>query len=367
MKRINNVYQNIYKIENIIEVANKVCKTTNNKKKVELFQEHYLENIYKIREDLISKTYKPDKYNIFFIYEPKIRLVMSQNFKDKIVNSLVAKYILSYVYEDKLISTTIATRKDKGLHYGIKLTKQYINKMKNNYDDEFYYLKFDIKKYFYNIDHKIVMSMLEEKIKDKNALNIIKLIIDSTDEDYINREIERLKNIHIKKIIKSNLPHKERIIEEIKNIPFCEKGKSLPIGSMLSQIIALIYLDKLNHFIKEELHIKYYILYMDDGVLFHHDKEYLKYCKNEIEKFVKNNLNIELNKKKTKISNIKNGIDFIGYRYYIVDNKIVMKVRNKTKRRFKEKAKKDYKKTKNTYKWFLELGDCKGLIYNSKN
>ena len=228
---------------------------------------------------LISKNYIPGEYNIFFIYEPKLRLIMSNNIQDKIFNHLVAYYLLVEFFDKTFIEYTVATRKGKGTHYWLNLTKKYLNDMKRVYGNNFYYLKFDINKSFYNIDHDIVKSMIKNKIKDKDAINIIERIIDSTDEDYI-----------YEKMIKIN---------EVENISLCKNGKSAPIGSMCFQIIAVMYLDKLNHFIKEKLHIKHYVLYMDDGVLIHQDKEYLKYCMEEISKYLKC-LKLSLNIKKTR-------------------------------------------------------------------
>ena len=85
---------------------------------------------------------------------------------------------------------------------------------------------------------------------------------------------------------------------------------------MVSQILAIFYLNDLDHFIKKKLCIKYYIRYQDDGILLSNDKEYLKYCLNKIKDFVLN-YGLCLNDK-TKIINVsKNGLDFIGFRFYI--------------------------------------------------
>ena len=106
---------------------------------------------------------------------------------------------------------------------------------------------------------------------------------------------------------------------------------------MSSQIIAILYLNELDHYIKEKLKIKYYIRYMDDGILIHESKKYLQYCLKEIEKIL-DKYKLKLNKK-TKIVNIKNGFEFLGFRYYIKNNKVLMKVKNQTKKRFKRKMK----------------------------
>jgi len=376
MKRVNNIYYKICDIDNIMKFEHIISVNTSNKKKVEKFQEHYVENIYKIRDILMSKNYIPGEYNIFFIHEPKLRLIMSNNIQDKIINHLVAYYLLVEVFDKTFIDTTVATRVGKGTHLGLKITKKYINNMKRKYNDNFYYLKFDIKKYFYNIDHNIVKNIIRNKIKDKDAIKIIDSIIDSTNDDYINKKIMKLKTNEINKINSSSLSEKEKRlkIEEVEKIPLCEKGKSAPIGSMCSQIIAVMYLDKLNHFIKEKLHINNYVLYMDDGILFHENKEYLKECINYIREFLKT-LNLDLNERKTRVDSIKNGLDFLGFKFYIKNNKIILKIRNDTKKRFKKKMKKinclyengqiDFTERKSvidSYIGHLEYGNCNKLI-----
>lgn len=380
MKRVNNIYHKICDIDNIMKFEHIISVNTSNKKKVEKFQEHYVENIYKIRDILMSKNYIPGEYNIFFIHEPKLRLIMSNNIQDKIINHLVAYYLLVEVFDKTFIDTTVATRVGKGTHLGLFYTKKFINDMKRLYGNDFYYLKFDISKYFYNIDHDIIKKIIRNKIKDKDAINIIDRIIDSTDDDYINKRIEKLKLKEIEKINNSSLPDKEKLIriEEVNKIPLCQKGKSAPIGSMCSQIIAVMYLDKLNHFIKEKLHIKRYVLYMDDGILFSHDKEYLKYCKEEIIKFLYN-YKLSINEKKTRVDSIRNGIDFLGFKFYIKNNKIVLKVRNDTKKRFRRKMKKvnqlyldnlidytEYKMVIDSYTGHLSYGNCNNLIHKFK-
>lgn len=291
---------------------------------------------------------------------------MSQNIIDKLINHVVSEYFLINIYDRTLIDTNIATRKNKGTHYGIKLLKKYINEIK---DEKFYILKFDISKYFYNLDHKILKDLIRKKIKDKDVLNIIDKIIDSTNCDYINKTINKEKQKEIDKVKNNN----KELINSIKNIPLYKYGKGLPIGNMSSQVLAILYLNELDHFIKEDLKIKYYIRYMDDGILIHKDKEYLKYCLKEIEKIL-NKYKLELNNK-TKIYNSFEGFEFLGFRYFIKNNKLIMKVTNRTKRKFKRKIKnmtklmKEGKITKeifiqvrNSYLGHLNYGKTKKLI-----
>lgn len=226
MKRKNIKYDDYINIPNIENIYKIIIKNTKNKKKIEQFEDYYSINIVNIYNILINKKYDGGYYNIFKIYEPKERLIMSQDITNKIINHFVSYYYLIPLLNN-LIDSNVATRKNKGTSYGIKLLKNYL---KNK--DDFYILKCDIKKYFYNIDHNKLKEILTKKIKDKDIINIVNTIIDSSNKYDVY-----------------------------------ELGKGLPIGNMTSQILAIYYLNELDHFIKEKLKIKYYIRYMDGATV----------------------------------------------------------------------------------------------------
>lgn len=240
----------------------------------------------KIKEMLVTKSYRPGRYNIFLVREPKLRVIMSQEIEDKIVNHLVAKYFLADVFEKTLSDKNCATRIGKGTHYALRRFKKdyndYLNKFK-----KFYVLKLDISKYFYHLDHALIKKMVRKKIKDKDVLEIVDLIVDSTDEEYVNEEITRVKQIEKKQVLKSNCHDKARKLEEIEKIPLYEKGKGVCIGNMVSQIVATFYLDELDKYIEEKLGIKAYGRYMDDFYCMSEDKKYLRMCLGKIGDFLK--------------------------------------------------------------------------------
>lgn len=362
MKRYNKLYYNICNIDNIRYIyEEKVKKNTRNKKKIVSFDNYYMENLFYIKYVLSRKLYIPGVYNIFLITRPKVRVVMSQSIYDKVINHLVSYYILKPVILPCLIDSNVATIENKGTSYGIKLFRKYLiyNKCKYN---NFYILKFDISKYFYSIDHNILKELLKRKIKDRDSLDIIFKIIDSTNRNYINNDIGKLINYYKNKISDRS------IIKQLEDIPLYMCGKGLPIGNMTSQILAIFYLNDLDHYIKEKLGIKCYIRYMDDGVLIHYDKSYLKYCLNKINNICINKYKLKLNNK-TKIYNICEGIDFLGYRYFFKNNRLIVRVRNINKRNFKRKIKLyryDYYKYTNilgSYKGYFKYASSKNLWY----
>ena len=371
MKRVSNIYYKVYDIDNISKMCDLVCSKVRNKEKAEKFMLYKAEHIINIRNKLISKNINFSRYNIFLITDPKCRVIMSQSIEDKVINHLTAKYLLVDVYENIYTNSMCATRINKGSSYGINLVKKYLNEIKYK-NSNFYYLKLDIKKYFYNIDHDILKDILNRKIKDKDALDVLYKIIDSTNYIYINDRIKKLKNDRIKYLDNFEL------IKETEEIPLYEYNKGCSIGNQTSQAFGLIYLCDFNHYLKEDLHLKYVVNYMDDFIIVHEDKKYLNYCLEKIEKYLTNKLKLELNINKTKINGIKNGIDFLGYRFIIKNNKIIMKLRTRVKYNFKRKIKNlmmlvnsDYIDKKTFYKWLssynglLKYGNCKNLYHKS--
>ena len=138
MKRVNNIYNEIVNIERILNMYDKRIRiNTKNKVKLSRFEYNYVSNIVYIKNVLENKSYTPGRYNIFIIKEPKVRLIMSQNVIDKIINHVVSEYFLVRVFDNTLIRKNVATRSGKGTHYGIRLLKKYINELKQG---DFYIL-----------------------------------------------------------------------------------------------------------------------------------------------------------------------------------------------------------------------------------
>lgn len=266
MKRKNNLYQEICKFENIVNAFNEVCRNTKNKRKVAKCREYKCIYISRIQKILESKTYKVGPYNVFTIYDPKKRRIVSQSIEDKIINHLISRFILYPALMSCLIDSNVASRKYMGTKKGLELSKKFHRICKVKYGT-YYILKCDISKFFSSINHDILKKKLKTKIKDKDALNIVFSVIDSDND-------------------------------------------GLSIGNMTSQVLAIFYLNDLDHFIKETLKIKYYVRYQDDFLLFHHSKEYLKYCLNQIKVFLEKE-NLCLNNKTRIFKNTDNFI-FLG-------------------------------------------------------
>ncbi len=223
-------------------------------------------------KNLLNKTYKIGKYKQFYIYEPKKRNIEALSYKDRVVLMAFCTNIIQPKIEKKLIYDNVACRKGKGTFFGIQRLHKFLKDYYHKFGESGYFLKCDIKKYFQSINHEILLKNLAKTSLDEEDLWFINIILESKNND---------------------------------------TKVGLPIGNQTSQWFALFYLNKVDRLIKEKLRIKYYVRYMDDMILVHNNKEFLKFCKQEIEKCVKEELNLSFNSK-TQIGRLKNGIDFLG-------------------------------------------------------
>ena len=300
------------------------------------FEIQALDGVHKLKQQLESKQYTVSKYNKFYVYEPKKRLIEAAAFKDKVVQHSLCDNVLLPKLADVFIRNNFAGQIGKGTLFGLNTLK---NDMQSFYDEHGmngYILKADVTKFFYTIDHNVLKQILRKHFADIDLLWLCDLIIDSTD----------------------NL--------------------GLPLGNQTSQVFALLYLNDLDHYIVENLNIKYYGRYMDDFYLIHNDKNYLKYCLNEINRIIAD-LKLSLNGK-TQIMPFKQGVKFLGFHTYVKDGKILCRIRNENKRNAYRKYKKmahlviDGKIDKNkfdecytSWKAHAAFGDCKDMVANFDN
>jgi hypothetical protein len=185
----------------------------------------------------------------------------------------------------RFISDTCACIENRGTHHAAEKIQKYMRIMKRN-NGAYYILKCDVRKFFYNIDKNILFSIMKRKISDEKLLAFTQLLIfDGT----------------------SNV--------------------GIPIGNYTSQYFANIYLNELDHYVKEILQIKYYVRYMDDFILLLKTKEEAKAILTKLEKFLHEKLNLELNEK-TRYYPSKMGCNFCGYVIY--ETHMMLRKRSKT-------------------------------------
>lgn len=240
-------------------------------------------------------TYKLGAYRHHTVWEPKPRDAMSLPFKDKVVQHSLVDNILMPVFSRHFIKDNYASQKGKGPDLARERLEYFLHShYRQRGSNEGWILVCDVSKYFYAIDHEILRSQVARLIDDDRIMDLLNMIIDSTDDP------------------------------------------GIPIGNQTSQAFALLYLSDMDHFIKERLRIKYYLRYMDDFVLIHEDKEYLKYCLTEIERVIGEH-RLRLNGK-TQICPMAQGVDIMGFHFYLTESgKVVRKLRHRSKSKMRRK------------------------------
>lgn len=279
-KKIGNIYDKAIDFYKFKEAYERTSKSKKNKKDRIYFGMYLEDNIYRIGTDLKQRKYEVGKYSKFKVYIPKEREIYCLNFYDRVVQQwYVHEFILPYMI-DKFIVDSFACIKGRGVHGAINKLQKYMCIAKRKWENP-YILKYDIKKFFYSIDQKKLYEIMCKYYKDKDFLDLTRKFIKFDPENKNDNEF----------------------------------GVGIPIGNYTSQFFANIYMNELDQFIKHKLRVKYYVRYMDDGVLILESKGKAKEILKEIEEFVKTELHLQLNKK-TSYFPLKVGVIFCGYKIY---------------------------------------------------
>lgn len=308
MKKLKGLYPKIYDFENLLAAYKEARKCKRFRDEVLAFTHNLEENLINIQNELIWKTYKVGRYREFFVYDPKKRLIMALPFKDRVVQRAIYR-VLNPLLERRYISDSYACRVGYGTHRAVDRLQYWLRYLDRRYP-RIYVLKLDISKYFYRVDHDILMGILRRIIADEDLLWLLETIIRSEDTKF-------------------GIPLGDHDFE-------CERVEEvgMPIGNLTSQMFANLYLNELDQYAKHVLKVRYYIRYMDDIIILHHDKKYLWQIKNEIEAFLEDNLHLTLNNK-TTVRTADQGIDFCGYRIWSTHRKLRKRTALKMKRRLK--------------------------------
>lgn len=273
MKRSSIGIQDIATFENAEDAYRKARKCKRYREEVLRFTDNLEEELYSLVDDLLAGTYKQGAARRFVIYEPKKRDIYALPFRDRVAQHMINSKI-EPIIEKRFYYHSYACRKEKGMHKATDYAQECIRNLSFE-GKQVYALKADIHKYFNSVDYEVLKQILSRIFKDKELLTLLFYIIDSYGKD----------------------------------------GRGLPVGNLLSQLFANMVLNELDDFAKNELGVKYYIRYMDDFIMIHNDRENLEEVLRKIKAFLGERLKLTLNPK-TQIINMKNGLDFCGYRIY---------------------------------------------------
>lgn len=279
MKRVKHIWDDFISADNFDVAAHNAVRSKKSKLVVKKFLENRDENLRRLRQSLIDGTFQTSTYKLRKIFEPKERIIyILPLYPDHIVHHALIN-VLGPIWQRTFIHDSYACVPGRGLHAASRRVMDFVRRNK-------YVLQCDIRKFYPNMDHDVMMKIIKRKIGDKRILGVLENIVRSGGD-----------------------------------------AKNIPIGNLTSQWLGNVYLNELDHFVKEKLRWPDYIRYCDDFCLFGNDKNELRTAVMVIGRFLQSELKLCFSR--TSIRPVHLGVNFIGLRHF---KKFILMGRNALKR-----------------------------------
>jgi len=269
------------------------------------FEMHFEANIFELAEEINANRYVIKPSICFIVNKPVKREIFAADFRDRIVHHLIYNYI-SPIFENAFINDSYSCRVGKGTHYGISRVDHFIRSCSQNYRKETYVLKLDIRGYFMAMDKTLLFDKITAEL-DRQKQKIIfdlPLVLHLIEKTILNDPRQNC--------VMKGRPGDRVGLPATKTLFHAAPNCGLPIGNLTSQLFGNIYMNEFDHFVKRDLGIACYGRYVDDIVLVHNDKEYLKSIIPRISDYLKAELKLTLHPDKIYLQDIKKGIKYLG-------------------------------------------------------
>lgn len=285
------------------------------------FEKHLEHNLFQLRDEIISHSYSPGRSIAFIVNKPVKREIFAADFRDRVVHHFLINK-LNPLFEKSFIADSYACRVGKGTHHGIQRINKFIKLCSENYKRDCYILMLDIHGFFMHINRKILYERLE-KYNNQHYHKPDKVLVTELCHKIIFANPTSNCIIKGSKKDWEGLPRNKSLFH---SPPHC----GLPIGNLSSQVFANFYMNVFDQFVKNELGVRYYGRYVDDFVIVHQDKEYLKALIPQLQNYLLTNLQLNLHPDKIYLQHYSKGVKFLGA--VIKPNRIY--IANRTKSNF---------------------------------
>ena len=235
---------------------------------------------------LCNKTYRHGYYKHFRISDPKPRDIHKASVRDRILHHALYRKLYQF-FDRTFISDSYSCRLGKGTHRAMNRFRDFAKQVSFSHTKTCFILKCDIRRFFANIDHDVLFSILAGYIPDADILSLLKNIVRSFNTPPLN------------------LPLKEG-----------ERKKGLPLGNLTSQLLVNIYMNEFDQFVKHRLKAKYYIRYADDFVILSREQGELERLLSFLQKFLSERLKLSLHPDKVFIKTFASSVDFLGWVHF---------------------------------------------------
>lgn len=276
-KKFRVTYEEIISCENLLEAWQEFLVGKRGRKDVQEFGRHLMTNLLALHEKLVKGTYVHGPYHAFVVSDPKTRQIHKAAVADRVLHHALYKKL--YPYFDRLfIADSFSCRDNKGTHRALDRFTVFSRKISRNYRKTAWVLKCDIRKFFASINQEILLDILARYIADVRIVDLFAVVLNSFSSG--------------------------------------KQGTGLPLGNLTSQLLANVYMNELDQFIKQRLLVKHYIRYADDFVLLSPDMRTLESWLCALDDFLWTCLRLRLHPKKVFITTVASGIDFLGWVHF---------------------------------------------------
>jgi retron-type reverse transcriptase len=282
MTRLGNLWPRLVSFENVLAAYRKAWRGKRSRQGVAEFGLALEWELLSLQRELQDGTYRPGDYRLFTIYERKPRVIAAAPFRDRVVHHAVMN-LIEPALDRTFIADSYACRRGKGVHAAVDRYQAWAQTYR-------YVLKMDVRQYFPSIDHDLLKEKLRRRIKDQRALDLLDRIIERSPG--ATREPDYFRGDDL-------------------FTPF-ERRAGIPIGNLTSQFFANLYLDDLDHYIKQVLRVRPYLRYVDDMVVLADDKARLA----DIRAAVRERLDadrLRLHPHKAHVTRVADGLNLLGY------------------------------------------------------
>ncbi len=313
---IKITYEELFTYKALYRAHLRGRRAKRDKKPLVRFEMITLDHLTDLYLHLKTEKFKPSKYSSFMVRVPKSREIQTLPYNNRVVQHVLCDNLLTPYFSQRAIIDNAACQKGKGMHFALDRFEKMLQNHVKKHGVNGYFLKCDILKYFPSIPHGRLKEIICGEIEDARLKKLLEAVIES---------------YHTKRAF----------LDKYGIEPYGEgdlTGRGIPIGNQTSQIFGMFYLNKVDRLVKEQLRFKTYSRYMDDFVMLHEDREYVKEALRLITEAV-TQLGLTFNSK-TQLVPIKNGVTYLGFRFIITPTgKVVRTVKKVTKKRLRWRAK----------------------------
>ena len=272
-----HTFKDIISVDNLLAAWKEFVRGKRKRADVQEFQLRLMENILALHTDLCNKTYRHGPYQQFKIADPKPRDIHKATVRDRLLHHAVYRILYPFFHK-RFISDSFSCQLGKGTHRALNRFRDFGKRASFAHTQTCFILTCDIRKFFANIDHALLLRIFARSILDLDILWLLGRIIGSFNSG--------------------------------------TAGKGLPLGNLTSQLFVNIHMNEFDQFVKHQLKARYYVRYADDFVILHQGRRELERLLLRIEAFLLEQLKLSLHPDKVFIKTLASGVDFLGWVHF---------------------------------------------------